>query len=281
MGSEIIKQFAKKTRILSSKSDVDISSFSRLKLFASSLPAKPSLIINAAAYTDVNNAEKNKEKAWRVNVEGTKNLAKIAKEFDIPLIHISSDYVFDGEKTQAYTEEDAVNPLNFYGKTKAESENVLRSTWKKHYIFRTSWLYGEGSKNFVAKITDIIKANEKNKKVATLKVVTDEKSSPTWTVELAAIIETACEKKIEYGTYHAAGGGISSRFEAAKEISSLLKSRYTKIIPCLAQDFSKDLSPLRPKFSALKCTKLENKIGMKMKAWKISLREFFENKEKR
>lgn len=274
LGREIVKRFDGETEIVGSGKEVDIADYERLCLFASSFKQKPALIINAAAYTDVKNAETNRDEAWEVNVKGALNMAKIAKNLNVPLVHISSDYVFDGKKGAPYTESDAVNPLNFYSLTKTEGENAVRVTWERHYIFRTSWLYGAGGKNFVSKIISIIRTNEKTKTASSLRALTDETGSPTWAHELAQVIEQAAfKKKIEYGTYHAAGGGKASRYEEAKEISSILQSRHSKIFPCLKKDFPAD-EVVRPAYSALDCTKLETKLGIKMKPWKISLKDF-------
>ncbi|TKW76680.1 MAG: dTDP-4-dehydrorhamnose reductase, partial [Bradyrhizobium icense] len=140
---------------------------------------KPNYIINAAAYTAVDKAELERENVFLVNATGIAYLAQIAKKYDIPLLHISTDYIFDGQKKLAYTEEDQAQPLSIYGQSKLSGENLLRETWYKHIILRVSWVFGVYGNNFVKNIIRL--ANEKNE----LRIIADQRGSPTYAVDIA------------------------------------------------------------------------------------------------
>ena len=141
-------------------------------------------IINAAAYTQVDAAENNLESARAANYFAVQYLAEAAKKYNIPLIHISTDYVFDGEKTTAYSEDDATNPKNVYGQTKLDGENILKKTWEKHIILRVSWVFSEFGKNFVKTIAQLYDKKE------IFSVVADQMGSPTSARSIAQVILT-------------------------------------------------------------------------------------------
>ena len=145
-------------------------------------------IINAAAYTNVDAAENDQASAHNANSLAVEYLATAAKKYDIPFIHISTDYVFDGEKKVAYTEEDEVNPQNYYGKTKLAGERALQATWEKHIIIRVSWVISEYGKNFLKTISALCDQKE------ILSVVGDQLGSPTSARSIATVILTICEK---------------------------------------------------------------------------------------
>src|SRR3990167_2962441 len=153
-------------------------------------------IINAAAYTQVDAAENNLESARAANYFAVQYLAEAAKKYNIPLIHISTDYVFDGEKTTAYSEDDATNPKNVYGQTKLDGENILKKTWEKHIILRVSWVFSEFGKNFVKTIAQLYDKKE------IFSVVADQMGSPTSARSIAEVIITIC--KILYQNENAA-----------------------------------------------------------------------------
>ena len=177
---------------------------------------KPDIVIHCAAYTNVDGAENDLETATKINALGTENLAHVCAESNITLIYISTDYVFDGGKKELYLPDDKTNPINNYGKTKLEGENAVQKYCKKHYIVRTSWLYGHYGKNFVETMISLSDKLE-------LKVVDDQTGCPTWTVELANGIANLLEKMPDYGIYHICGSGETSWYGFAKEIFKLIK----------------------------------------------------------
>lgn len=198
----------------------------------------PDLIIHCAAYTNVDKAESDKDNAYRLNVEGTKNVAEAAGKNDAVMVYISTDYVFDGLKSVPYLPSDKPNPQNVYGKTKYEGEIEVQKYCKKFYIARTSWLYGHKGKNFVETMLSL--AKEKT----SLKVVDDQKGSPTWTVELIhGIIKLL---NMPYGIYHISGEGETSWYGFAKKIFEL-EGIKIDLNPCTTEEFPRDAK--RPKYS--------------------------------
>lgn len=170
----------------------------------------PDMVVHCAAYTAVDKAEEEPEKAELINVKGTENISKICGKLDIPIVYISTDYVFDGTKTTPYTSEDATNPQSVYGRTKLGGEEMVKKYCEKYYIARTSWLYGHHGKNFVETMLSLAE------KGGEIKVVDDQIGCPTWTVELANGILKLLSKP--YGTYHVCGSGSTSWYGFAKEI---------------------------------------------------------------
>ena len=197
--------------ILTDVAELDITNLEAVREFIK--VNKPEYIINCAAYTAVDKAEEQEELARKVNAEGPKNLAIAANEEDCTLIHISTDYVFGGDKDvkEIYTEEEGKNPVTVYGITKLEGERNIIDACFKYYIFRTAWLYGDGN-NFVR--TMIKLGQEKDE----LNVVADQHGSPTYAVDLASIIHQAIEKGIPYGVYHTTNQGFTTWFDFTKLI---------------------------------------------------------------
>lgn len=179
------------------------------KVYAVLKEVHPDVVVHCAAYTNVNKAEEDLKGAEAINVTGTENVAEACGKLGITLVYISTDYVFDGTKTEPYTPEDKTNPINNYGMTKYEGEEAVRSLCDKYYIARTSWLYGHHGKNFVETMLGLADKPE-------IKVVDDQIGCPTWTVELAnGIIKLLSQP---YGTYHVCGSGSTSWYGFAKEI---------------------------------------------------------------
>lgn len=172
---------------------------------------RPDWIINAAAYNDVDGAESAKEQAFAVNAIGAGNLAEAAREVGAMLIHISTDYVFDGLKGSAYIEDDAPNPLSVYGSSKLEGERRVLNSGARVCVLRTAWLYGLHGKNFVKAII------AKKQSGGPLEVVADQMGSPTYTADLAEAIRRLVRTDVQ-GLFHVANAGACSRFELAKEI---------------------------------------------------------------
>lgn len=197
--------------ILTDVAELDITNLEAVREFIK--VNKPEYIINCAAYTAVDKAEEQLELARKVNAEGPKNLAIAANEEDCTLIHISTDYVFGGDKDvkEIYTEEEEKDPVTVYGITKLEGERNIIDACFKYYIFRTAWLYGDGN-NFVR--TMIKLGQEKDE----LNVVADQHGSPTYAVDLASIIHQAIEKGIPYGVYHTTNQGFTTWYDFTKLI---------------------------------------------------------------
>lgn len=219
------------------------------------LGVKPDLIIHTAGYTNVEQAEAEPELAMKVNGLGTKHVAAAAAELDVPIVYVSTDYVFDGEKNAQYLPDDMPNPLNVYGKSKLEGENYVREICEKYYIVRTSWLYGTYGKNFVQTMLS-------HKDDEEIKVVNDQIGSPTWTVDLSDGIIKILD--MPYGTYHISGGGKCSWYEFACEIFKCVGAA-VKVIPAVSADVSQMAK--RPAFSSMK-------PSIKTKNWKESLKNY-------
>ncbi len=226
----------------------------------------PDLVINCAGYTNVDGAETHSEEARRVNALGVGHLALACQELDIPLLHISTDYVFDGQSGVPYRPEDPPRPLNAYGQTKWEGEGLVTGLLKKYFIVRTSSLYGKNGPNFVRTILQ--KAREGNP----ISVVTDQIMSPTWSVNLARGILVLTESE-RYGTYHLTDrtdGGVSW-YEFAREILRMVGSNL-EIRPISAREFKRPA--IRPAFSVLDTSQLIAAVGFRPLFWQEALQQF-------
>jgi len=224
---------------------------------------KPNYCINTAAYTAVDKAETETELAFAVNVLGSENLAKVAKANDTVLLHVSTDFVFDGNKNEPYTEIDVPNPTSVYGSTKLQGEQVVQSILEKYYIIRTSWVFSEFGNNFMK--TMIRLGNERD----SLSVVNDQTGTPTYAPDLADTLVKICKlnaaKNIEaYGIYNFSNEGQCTWFEFAKEIFKVntiaidLKPLPTTAYPTPAK---------RPLYSVLNKEKIKAVFDIEIKDW--------------
>ena len=202
---------------------------------------KPNILINCAAYTAVDDCEKNIQRAFLVNGIGAKNVAIASQIVNAKLFHISTDYVFDGKKTSPYTEYDLPNPISFYGKSKYFGEIFLKEHCLKFFILRVSGVYGKYGKNFVKTIINL--AREKDE----IRVVNDQHVTPTSTIEICKLIYELIPTE-HYGLYHATCEGECTWFEFAKFIFNELNIK-TKLIPCTTDEFPRPAK--RPKNSVL------------------------------
>jgi len=206
-------------------------------------------VVNCAAYTNVNMAEEEPELAFKVNAEAPKYMAKVSKEFEIPFLHVSTDYVFGENKKEGYEEEyKNFKPLSVYGESKLKGEQNVLDQEGNTYIFRTSWLFGPNATNFIEKITKYAK------ELPELKVVTDEVGCPTFVKDLSKGMILALEEKIEPGIYHVCSRNSLSRYEFAKEILEI-QGIDTPIKKCKLEDFERKAEI--PHISILLNTKLE------------------------
>ncbi|HMI07189.1 MAG TPA: dTDP-4-dehydrorhamnose reductase [Flavobacterium sp.] len=225
---------------------------------------KPDFCINAAAYTAVDKAESEPEKAFAINVTGAQNLAETCNVFKTVLIHISTDFVFDGNQTQPYSETDATNPQGVYGLTKLQGEVAISVALKEHFIIRTSWLYSEFGNNFMKTMLRFAKERE------SLNVVDDQIGTPTYAVDLAeAIVAIIKSGKAAYGIYNFSNEGTTSWYGFAKEIFAI---NAEKIILNPIPTTAYPTPAKRPKYSVLDKTKIKEIFGIPIKDWKDSLR---------
>lgn len=225
---------------------------------------KPDIIINCAALTAVDLCESEGDMAYRINAIGPKNLAKAADEMDAKFVHISTDYVFDGEGTTPYTEEDTPSPKSVYGTTKYQGEELVKSNCVKYFILRTAWVYGEG-KNFVKTMLRLSDEREE------IKVVDDQYGTPTSAVDLAKAIAVLMETN-EYGLYHCVNKGVTTWYEFAKEIFRLFDKKVT-LLPIKTEEYPTPAK--RPAYSVLDTNKI-NSIGIHMRPWEEALKEYME-----
>lgn len=217
---------------------------------------RPDAVIHAAAYTEVDNCEKNKELTHRINAKGTENVARACKLIQAKLIYISTDFVFDGAKNTPYTEEDIPNPINTYGRSKLEGEKQIQAILQNYLIIRTSWLYGPHGKNFV----DTIRQRSE------LKVVNDQTGSPTYTIDLARAIGLLL-KKNPIGIIHVTNRGSCTWYEFAKKILP-----FKEITPVSSLELNRLAN--RPGYSVLSNEKFEKLTNTKMRPWEEALEEY-------
>jgi dTDP-4-dehydrorhamnose reductase len=229
-------------------------------------PIHPQIIINCAAYTNVDGCETQKDQAFRVNAEGAKNLALASAATKARLVHLSTDYIFDGAADKPYTENAPPNPLNIYGQSKLQGEIYIREIWKDHLIIRTAWLYGANGNNFVKAISRQAEGGND------LRVVNDQRGSPTFTRDLGGAIRdllTAGEK----GTFHVTNSGSCTWFEFALEILRAKGLTDKVVYPISSQDLGRPAK--RPLYSVLDCSRYEGATGKKMRPWLEGLRDYF------
>jgi dTDP-4-dehydrorhamnose reductase len=224
----------------------------------------PTLVINAAAYTNVDKAENESDMVYAVNSNGPGYLA---------VIHVSTDYVFDGSKGRPYRENDPIAPLGVYGQSKAQGEAIIRSLWDKHIIVRTSWMYGVYRNNFVKTILKL--GYEKTE----IRIVADQFGSPTSASDLAEALLTIVKKidageTFEWGTYHYCGKGITTWYGLAQHIIQLAKSYATlqvmQVTPITTAEWPTPTK--RPPYSVLDCSLLKKQFGIEIKPWQESLK---------
>jgi len=234
---------------------------------------QPDLLINVAAYTAVDKAESEPDAAFAVNRDGAAWLAEACHSARIPLIHLSTDYVFDGMAAHPYNENDLAASLGIYGQSKWEGEEAIRNCHQEHLIVRTAWLYGRHGTNFVKTMLRL--AEERTE----IRVVSDQYGSPTWTRDLAAAIATMCQRIIRdrhntpWGTYHFCGGGettwhgfAQAIIEEAKAIRNL---PVEEVVPIPTAAYPTPAR--RPGYSALDCSKIQSAFGIVPSAWRESL----------
>lgn len=235
---------------------------------------KPDYIIHAAAYTQVDKAEENVELCRKINSLGTKNIATVAGEYNIKLIYISTDFVFDGSKNLPYSETDIANPLSIYGLTKFEGEEFIREICSKYYIIRVAWLFGEmpdghTGTNFVEVMLKLAKEKP------FLNIVNDQIGSPTYTGDLVETISKIINQSPEFGTYHFSGTGACSWYDFAKEIFRQTNTAID-LKPIASAKYPQKAQ--RPAYSYLDKSKIENALDIKVRPWQEMLAEYLKKR---
>lgn len=238
----------------------------------------PNFIINAAAYTAVDKAEKEHTKAYRVNADGPKNLAISAEKYQACLLHISTDYVFSGNQNSLYIESSKVNPKSVYGKSKLKGEQDIALNCSSYIIFRTSWIFSEYGNNFVKRMMELSKSND------LLDIVDDQLGGPTYAGDIAnALIKIALsiyQGNTSFGIYHFSGHPFVSWKEFAIEIFNIALAKRLLMNPIRVNAVSSEEYPSiakRPKNSRLDCTKVANDFMVKPSDWKVGLIKVFES----
>ena len=240
------------------RESIDITN--REKTFQSIASVHPDIVVNAAAFTNVDQAETDEASAYRVNALGPQNLAFATESCGIPLVHVSTDYVFDGTKSGAYHEFDCPNPQSVYGKSKLAGEEAVRQIAKQHFIVRTAWLYHTVGKNFPKTICRLAKQGE-------VRVVNDQHGSPTFAPHLAKAIGQLLESS-HFGTYHLAGAGETTWFEFTQTLFRYLGVE-TRVNPITTAEYP--LPAPRPANSVL--SSLHNPPRL-LPPWEDGVREF-------
>jgi dTDP-4-dehydrorhamnose reductase len=249
--------------------EVDITDLEAQKSFVNNRSIK--WIINCAAYTAVDKAEDDVEACRCLNTLGAGNIASCAKSIGAGLIHISTDYVFNGRGNRPYTEDDTTDPIGVYGLSKRDGELAILQNNPKSYIIRTAWLYGKYGNNFVHTMLHLINEREE------VKVVDDQRGSPTWTHDLASVVLAVIGKDIPFGIYHYTNDGNITWFDFAREIYRLGREygRITKkctVTPCASAEFPAKVR--RPAYSVLDKSKIKAALGINILSWDSRLKEF-------
>jgi dTDP-4-dehydrorhamnose reductase len=250
------------------REDLDITNSDELQRFFSD--HNFDYCINTAAYTNVEKAESEQKEAFLINAEGVYSLAKACKKHNVVLLHISTDYVFDGMAKTPYQEQDRTNPLNVYGASKLKGEQHIVDTWNKHFIIRTSWLYSQYGHNFLNSMLEFAKQKK------ALTITTQQKGTPTNANDLAQVLVTIIKTgNARYGVYHFSNQGeatwydfATAIFKATGEIDTvnLAKTEYYAT-------FAK-----RPSYSVLNCNKLKDTLGITYRNWEDSLKQIINSK---
>ena len=222
-------------------------------------------IINCAAYTAVDLAEDNKEKAFEINAKAVENLTIACKRFSSTLLHVSTDFVFDGKKNAPYLERDSTHPLNYYGASKLNGEQIIQQALSKYVIIRTSWLFSEFGNNFVK---TMVRLGQEKKE---LSIVADQYGSPTYAIDLAHILLTfIASSSTSYGLYHFSNHGATTWYNFAAEIFKL-QNQDIRLHKTTSKQFAS--RAIRPKYSVLETKKVKETLNIDIRNWQSALEE--------
>lgn len=271
LGSEVHRRLqACKLDHIATDLEVDITDQQALSAFSG--PLALSWIVNCSAYTAVDRAEDEPERAFRINAEGVRNLALMAREQNTRLLHISTDYVFDGRKEGAYLETDTPNPSGIYGHSKLQGELFIRENLDSHVILRTAWLYGPAGSNFVRTMLRLFQERDE------VKIVADQWGTPTLAGDLAdVILQIITQKTLQYGTFHFTNEGRTNWFEFASLILELagkyhLLDREVRLLPITTEQYP--TKALRPANSYLSKEKIKAVFSIPIRPWQEALESF-------
>ncbi len=241
----------------------------REKIFATVAKFKPAAVIHCAAYTDVDGCSREPELAYRVNGLGTQNVALACREANATMVHISTNEVFSGDRSDGYEEWMPLNPRNTYGRSKAAAEMHVRNILRRFFIVRPAWLFAPGGNNFIHAILGQARRNGR------LRVVTDEIGNPTYSEDLAKAIMQLIFTE-QYGIYHFVNRGSCSRFEFAQEVLRQANLENTVVTPILSSEFKRASSP--PPFGALHNI-AGAAIGITLRPWQEAVADYIEKYE--
>jgi len=258
-----------------SDSEVDISDYKALEKFGKDKKIK--WIINCAGYTKVDKAEEEIDKAFLINRDGVRNIALFSAKRRIRLIHISTDYVFDGQQeggTAAYREDDKTNPINIYGKSKLAGEEEIKKIFEEYFIIRTAWLYGKNGVNFVYTMLKLFQERD------IVRVIGDQWGTPTYAVDLAkAILQIIRNDEVNYGIYHFTNEGMTSWYDFAQAIYNKARvlgliedNKKLEIVPVKTENYP--TAARRPGYSVLSKEKIKREFGLKIREWDEALEDF-------
>ncbi len=273
LGSELLKYLSKYYIVKGvDLSDFDICNEAIVNKFISNY--QPMAVCHTAAYTDVDQAENEKDKVEAVNIIGTENIAKACRNVKAKLIYYSTDYVFSGEKNSPYTEDDIPDPVNNYGQSKLKGEQRVVSILEDYLIMRTSWLYGYKGKNFVHSIIkkgyEQVRSVQREEIISPIKIVDDQIGNPTWCYDVACQTKVMIENNMQ-GLYHCSSGGEVSWYELSKTIFEILKMKVL-LKPCSTEDYPHIAK--RPAYSSMENKNLIDAGFNVMRDFKIALSDF-------
>lgn len=245
-----------------SKEKLDVTDFQKLEEVI--INFKPSVIINCSAYNNVDGAESERDLAYKINCEGPKNLARLAFKVGAFIVHYSTDYVFDGQKEDFYTEDDEPNPLSVYGKSKLAGERAIISETENYLIFRVSWVFGEGRQNFLYKL------KEWSQKNRVIKIVSDQISIPTYTEDIVKVTRRSIDKGLR-GVFHLTNSGYASRYEVARFYMEI-SGKDNLVLPVSSAYFPAPAQ--RPYFSALSNKRISKILDIEIPNWKNAIERY-------
>jgi dTDP-4-dehydrorhamnose reductase len=231
----------------------------------------PEIVINVAAFTDVDGCESNEEKVFAINAEGMRHIALGALRCRAKVVYFSTDYVFDGKKRGPYLESDPPNPLNVYGRSKLKGEQYVQELVENSLIIRTQWLYGRYGNNFVTSI--LRQAREKR----VLSIVNDQIGSPTYTADLSKAISVLVQCDVK-GIFHVANSDLCTWYTFGQAILKLAGIAGVKIIPISSKELGRPAP--RPSYSVLSTQKLKREIGMTLRPWSEALKDYLQSKDR-
>ena len=271
LGSELMSEFSTFHPLGVDIEQLDITKPEMIEKFFQK--ENPDLVINAAAYTNVDACEENQEIAYEVNGQAPGFLAKYCRQFGAKLIHYSTDYVFNGQKKSGYDEDDKPDPVSVYGKSKLLGEQLIQEQTDNFYILRTAWLYGPNGPNFVKTMLDLAEkeksASGRSPEGREIKVVNDQHGSPTFAKDLAQKTKAIIEQNKDFGIYHTTNAGHCTWYDLSEEIFKITKKEI-KLIAVNSDQFPRPAP--RPKYSILNNNKLKP-----LRNWKKALKDYLEN----